>query len=111
MAREATVRMELMDRSSVMLRELPISRRFRESFTSLSPEKEMLPFWRTLVRASEVSAWVLRISPMSVEGSRSRHSPAPKGEEAYSASWEMILSYSRVFKDFLFIFLFKSFFV
>ena len=40
---------------------------------------------------------------MSAEGSRSSHSFRPRGEEAYSASWEMILSYSKVFNAFVFI--------
>ena len=40
MARAATVRTELMDRSSGMLKALPISRRFKESVMSRRPEKE-----------------------------------------------------------------------
>ena len=52
----AAVIRELAARSSVMLRELPMSRRFKESRMSRIPPKETLPFWRILVTASVVSA-------------------------------------------------------
>ena len=45
-----------------MFKELPISSRFRESPMSFTPEKEMVPFMRTLETASVVWACQVRIS-------------------------------------------------
>lgn len=91
MALAAQVRRELTARSSWILKELPISRRFREPPMSEIPAKETLPFWRTLATASAVSAWAWTISSKSEDGSSSRHSLFPGSEAAYSVSFSMIL--------------------
>ena len=100
MARAAQVSRELMESSSGMLRELPISRRFKESPMSRTPEKEAVPFKRTRLTASVVCCCQVRISSRSEEGSNAVQRAFPRGEAAYSVSWAMILWYSKVFNAF-----------
>ena len=89
-----------MESSSGMLKELPISRRFRESPISLIPENDTDPSQRFRVTASVVCACQVRTSSKSEEGERFWQRAFPRGEAAYSVSWFMILSYSKVFNAF-----------
>ena len=80
-----------MESSSGMLKELPISRRFRESPISLIPENDTEPLRRIRVTASVVCACQVRTSSKSEEGERFWQRAFPRGEAAYSVSWFMIL--------------------
>ena len=86
-----------------MLKALPISRRFKELPMSRRPEKETVPFKRTLSAASVVCACQVRTSSRSEDGTRSRQRALPSGEAAWDSSWAMIFVYSKVFKAFWFI--------
>ena len=97
-----------MESSSLMLKELPISRRFKELPISRKPEKDTVPFKRTLSAASVVCACQVRTSSRSEDGTRSRQRDFPSGEAAWDSSYVMIFVYSKVFKAFWFIFIGSS---
>ena len=67
---------------------------------SRRPEKETVPFKRTLSAASVVCACQVRTSSRSEDGTRSRQSALPKGEAAWASNWVMIFVYSKVFNAF-----------
>ena len=86
--------------SSVMLKDAPISKRFRESRMSCTPEKEMRPPLKRRFSASLVCNCKRLISFMSVPGVRVRQRFFASSLEACSARRAMILLYSNVFKTF-----------
>ena len=92
-----------MCRSSEVLREAPTSRRIREPPISRVSPKEICPRIRILVQASVVSRWARVISLKSEEGRSPLQSFLPGALVAQSHSMAMILSYSRILRDFSFI--------
>ena len=102
-ARLAASRREQTRKSSVMLKDAPISKRFRESRISCTPEKEMRPPLKRRFSASLVCNCKRLISLISVPGVRERQRFFASSLEACSAKRAMILLYSNVFKTFSFI--------
>ena len=94
---------ELSAKNSSMPIVPPISRRFKEASISWIPEKETLPFWKSLVSASAVWVCAASIFALSVIGFKERQSSFAFGDAACSVRRSMILLYSNVLNAFSFI--------